>query len=136
MADPFFKRISERRQPLGKLFTAGAFFGFVYIISCYTEITLCPVSVFLNRQCMGCRLSRAFIEILHGNFHEAEELHVLSLFLFSCLFVYYACCIIDVLAGTKMNKAIDRFLSKKYMHLLYGVLFIGLFIWNYARNVQ
>ncbi len=35
-----------------------------------------------------------------------------------------------------MNKAIDRFLSKKYMHLLYGVLFIGLFIWNYARNVQ
>ncbi len=53
MADPFFKRISERRQPLGKLFTAGAFFGFVYIISCYTEITLCPVSVFLTGNVWG-----------------------------------------------------------------------------------
>ncbi len=134
MEDRFSEKLGKRRHPLGKIAAGSAFFFPLYFISRFIKITVCPVRNFLGWQCLGCGLSRGFIEIMHGNIEMASECHVLSLPLFVLFTVYYGSCLIDVCFGTVFNEKLEIFLSKKYMLILYTTVFIALVFWNISRN--
>ncbi len=135
MADRFFKKMKGRRRPLGRLAVGSAFFSFVYIVTQYAKIPLCPVRRFFQIQCLGCGLSRGFLEIMRGNFIQSFNCHIMSLPLFFCLLIYYSSCVVDVCLGTSLNAEIEAVLSKKYMYCFCAAVFTLLIVWNYNRNV-
>lgn len=50
--------------------------GFLLILAVYT-FTGCPIKFFTGISCAGCGMSRACLQLLHLNFHEAFHYHPL-----------------------------------------------------------
>ncbi|MDA8896144.1 DUF2752 domain-containing protein [Bacteroidia bacterium] len=70
---------------------------------------ICPSKKFLDIECFGCGLSRAFERIIHGLFAEAWELNKLSFILFPIAIIIW----FHVL-GLVIKKPIFTFLKSYY----------------------
>ena len=78
----------------------------------------------LGVKCFGCGLTRAFICILEFDFITATKYNVLSVPLFVGIVVYIGLLLVDILVGKNFTKTVDKFLSKKYMFVIYGLILI------------
>ena len=120
-----YKNISrKKKQALHALIARFISFIFLFIITYFFEITLCPIQNFFGISCFGCGLTRGFIAILHLDFKTALHHHVLSIPIFIGITMYAILCISDILFDRNDIEHIENILQKKYMFVLYIIIII------------
>lgn len=123
--------IKEKRNSLYSLCAGGALFVVLYVLTKIFNCSLCPMYNLFGIKCFGCGLTRAFICILEFDFITAIKYNVLSVPLFVGIVVYIGLLLVDILAGKNFTKTVDKFLSKKYMFVFYGLILIISSVLNY-----
>ncbi|MCI8589394.1 MAG: DUF2752 domain-containing protein [Clostridiales bacterium] len=100
------------------LFTALSFLTRIF------KTSLCPIYYIWGKKCFGCGMTRAFISILQLNFTAAARYNRLSIPLFIGVSTYCLFLLVDILFGTKLVITMEKYLTKKYMYMVYFLILI------------
>ena len=132
MGNPWhkYKNASKRKkQALHSLIAGLIFFVFLYIITRFFQISLCPIQNLFGVSCFGCGLSRGFLAILSLDFKKALQYHVLSIPIFIGIIIYGLLCFSDIFLERNDLERISKFFQKKYMFILYLIiLFLSVYL--------
>ena len=105
------------------------YFIILYILTVIFKTSLCPIKKLFGISCFGCGLTRAFMSILAFDFKSSIEYNVLSLPLLFGIVAYISVIIFDILLSKNNVEKVDRFLSRKYMLVVYLIiLFLSAYI--------
>lgn len=127
-----YKKASKHKKTaLHSLIAGLILFSFIYVITKFLRITLCPIQSILGVSCLGCGLSRGFIEILSFNFARATQFNVLSIPLFCGILIYAIICVSDILLERNDLEKISQFSKKKFMFAVYLIIFVVSAYFNY-----
>lgn len=120
-----YKLASKRKkEALHSLIAGFVFFFLLYIVTRFLAITLCPIKLFWGADCFACGLSRGFVAILSCDLAGAVEYHILSIPLFVGIVIYTILCFSDILFERNDLERIESFMVKKYMPVIYMILFL------------
>ena len=114
----------RKRHTLHSLSVGFVFFGFLYILTKLFSVSLCPVKHFFNVNCFGCGMTRGFISILELDILSAFKYNVLSVPLFIAIAVYSVFALLDIFTNKDFICKIEKFLSRKYMFIIYLIILI------------
>ncbi len=120
----------RKRHALHSLGVGFVFFVILYILTKIFSVSLCPIKTYLGFSCLGCGMTRGFISILNLEFAKAIKYNVLSIPLFFGIVIYFILCIIDILLNKNFIFNFEKFLSKKYMFIVYILIIIVAYIFN------
>lgn len=129
-----FKKISLRKkQTLRSLIVGFAYFVILYLIAKVYDGTLCPIKRFLGIPCFGCGLTRGFMSVLKMDFKSAFEFNVLSVPLFSGIFLYAIFALTDIVFDTSLIEKTEHKMLKPYMFIIYFLVLIISYVCNYCK---
>ena len=114
----------RKKQTLHSLIVGFVFFAFLYAITKFFSIPLCPIQSLFGISCPGCGLTRGFISILHLDFYKAIQYHILSIPLFIGIVLYTSFAIVDILFNKDYIQKIETQCQKPYMILLFFLLLV------------
>ena len=121
----------KKRRTLCSLGIGFVFFGFLFLFTKYSKMPLCIFKMIFDIPCPGCGLTRGFISILHLDFVEAMEYHVLSVPLFVSICVYALVALLDVFLNRNNIEKIERQLAKPYMYFVYIIIVVMSYVFNH-----
>ena len=98
------------------------FFAVLFVLTKIFSTSLCPVKYIFGIECFGCGMTRGFMSILQLDFRSAVKYNILSLPLFIGIGIYCICAILDVIFDKQSIFIIEKFLSRKYMWLIYIII--------------
>lgn len=115
---------SRKRHTLHSLGVGFVFFVFLFILTKFFSVSLCPIKNFFGISCFGCGMTRGFISVLNLDFKTAFEYNVLSIPLFVSIALYFVFSLIDYIFDKNFVYVIEKQLAKKYMYLVYIIVLI------------
>lgn len=115
---------SRKKQTLHSICVGFAFFAILCILTKKFDVIVCLSRRFLGIECMGCGMTRGFIEIIHLNFGRAFELNPLSIPLFFAIALYCFVFAMDLVFDRNCLEKIEKYMMKKHMLVLYFALLI------------
>lgn len=113
-----------RKYTLCSIAIGCMFFAVLYILTKIFNCSLCIIKNLLGFSCFGCGMTRAFIYILKLDFVSAIRYNVLSVPLFVGILFYVVLFTIDIFLNKNYIKILEKFLSKKYMYIIYFVILL------------
>ncbi len=129
-----YKQLPKRKQQTLHAMCVGfVCFILLYLLTAVFPVSLCPIKRFFGVSCFGCGLSSGFVAILQLDLRGAYNHHILSLPLFLGIILYYIGGLIDIFAGTDLIEKAEGFLGKKYMYVVYAIVFITIVILHAQR---
>ncbi len=120
----------RKRQTLHSLGIGFVSFVALFVLTKIFSVSLCPVKYIFGIECFGCGMTRGFISILQLDFNSAGKYNVLAIPLFVSISVYSICAIVDIIFDKESVFIIEKFLSRKYMYLIYITILIAATIFN------
>lgn len=121
-------RFRKNRYFLHTICAGFVFFGSICLLSLFTDRSICPINYFFGRKCPGCGMTHAFRALLRMDLCSAFNHNPLSVPLFFGILVYFILGTADILFDKTYIIRFESFLCKKYMLILYALLFVyGLF---------
>ncbi len=122
----------QKRQALHSIGVGSVFFLIICIYSKFCTDSLCVSMRLFHIPCAGCGLTRGFTAILQLDFKSAWEYNILSIPLFLGIVSYSVCAVIDMVFHKNTIAHIERFLTRKYMFVVYLILVIITTMTNHA----
>ena len=104
------------------LYCVGAGFVLFFILYLFSKVfngSVCLLKNLFGISCFGCGLTRGFICILRLDFLSATKYNVLSVPLFFGIVFYILIIFFDILLSKNNIKKVDKFLSNRYMYIVY-----------------
>lgn len=91
---------------------------------------VCVFKKYLNINCPGCGLTRAFRSILSFDLITAAKYNILSIPLFICMIIFIFSIIKDIVLGKETTIAFLNNIFKKHYVILLIIIFITMIINN------
>ncbi len=123
----------KKKQTLHSLGVGFVFFLVLYIITKFSNKSVCLINNIFGKSCFGCGMTRGFLSIINLDFRSAFQYNVLSIPLFFGILFYGFFAFFDVVFDTNFIFHIEKILGKRYMFIVY---IMALIIATFLKNIM